>query len=607
MKIKNVLIIILLNLVGVDLFGQCTGGTLVWNDEFSGSTLDMTKWGYQLGDGCPSLCGWGNSELEYYTNSTSNTYITGGNLVLKVIKQATGGSSASFTSGKILSAGLFYRTYGRFEASIRMPKGNGLWPAFWMLPEVNNWPTTGEIDITEYRGDINNRTSATLHYGNPWPNDKYYGTDYLYSTDLAAAFHTYAVEWDVNEIRFYFDNYLIRIITRIPNSLNPASNNANVWPWNTNFHIIFNMAVGGWFTGTTDPNTVVLTKPTMEVDYVRVYDMTPVINIQQTPYNGTPAPIPGIVQAEEYDRGCDQAAYYDTDLPNQGGVFRGERVDIEACTDAGGGYDIGWTANTEWMEYTVNVASTGTYDLAFRVAGTSAGQLHVEMDGTNITGLVNIPNTGSYTTWQSVMASNKSMTAGTHIMRVYFDVAGFNLNYVNITTNSVAPITLIDFSVKKQTGHNDLSWTTASEINNDYFTLERSYDLTTWDVIAIVKSAGSGQSIREYNQKDYAARGTIAYYRLNQTDFDGKNVYSEIIEVRMDEDVKIYPNPFSGEVSVSFPQATTQSTIIDATGNVVSTIAASNDVSTVLLGENWSKGVYMLKLSDGRVFKIVKQ
>ncbi len=611
MKIKNITIplFIILNLIQFPILAQCTGGTLVWNDEFSSSSIDFTKWAYQTGDGCAvGLCGWGNGELEYYTTNTNNIGVTGGNLVIKVIKEPTAGSGATFTSGKILSKGLFFKTYGRFEASIRMPEGKGLWPAFWMLPEVNAWPTTGEIDISEYRGDSVLKTSGTLHYGNTWPGNLWDGSDCYHTASLAAAFHLYAVEWNTNEIRWYFDNRLFKIEARTPiNSLNPASNNAVVWPWTSNFHILLNMAVGGWFTGTTDPNAIVLTKPTMEIDYVRVYDMTPVVNIQQTPYNGTPSPIPGKIEAEEFDRGCDQAAYYDTDLPNNGLVFRGERVDIQPCVDAGPGYNVGWTANGEWMEYTVNVAATGTYNLDFRVASTSnVGRLHVEMDGTDITGQVSIPNTGAWTNWATVSAINKSMTAGVHIMKVVIDVAGFNFNYLNVITNSVAPVTLIDFSAAQHDSYNLISWTTTKEINNDYFTLERSYNLVEWETTAIITPEGSGEKVQEYAQKDYTALGTLVYYRLKQTDNDGTNTYSQVVAIHLDSAVQIYPNPFSETVSISLPTGTTHAILTDAAGALLSTPTLSNETSVIEIGASWAKGIYLLRLPNGKVFKIVK-
>ena len=251
-------------------YSQCN--QLVWSDEFNGNSVDLSKWAFQNGDGCPSLCGWGNGELESYTDNAKNISIANGILTMTVVKENVG--AASFTASKIRTLGLHSWKYGRFEASMRMPLGRGLWPAFWMLSTNNQWPTTGEIDIMEYRGDIPKQTNGTLHYGLPWPNNRYDGSAHVHSQNLSDAFHTYAVEWDENQIKWFFDNTLIKTETKNPNSLNPANNSSNTWPWNTEFYVILNFAVGGGYTGNPTPSQVELTKPTFEVDYVRVYSGT---------------------------------------------------------------------------------------------------------------------------------------------------------------------------------------------------------------------------------------------------------------------------------------------------------------------------------------------
>lgn len=260
----------LLVLSSIATYSQCN--QLVWSDEFNGSSVDLSKWAFQNGDGCPSLCGWGNGELESYTDNAKNISVANGLLTMTVVKETVGG--ASFTASKIRTLGLHSWKYGRFEASMRMPLGRGLWPAFWMLSTNNQWPTTGEIDIMEYRGDIPKQTNGTLHYGLPWPNNRYDGSAYVHNQNLSDAFHTYAVEWDENQIKWFFDNTLIKTETKNPNSLDPANNSSNLWPWNTEFYIILNFAVGGGYTGNPIPSQVELTKPTFEVDYVRVYSGT---------------------------------------------------------------------------------------------------------------------------------------------------------------------------------------------------------------------------------------------------------------------------------------------------------------------------------------------
>jgi len=157
------------------------------------------------------------------------------------------------------------------------------------------------------------------------------------------------------------------------------------------------------------------------------------------PYLGTPAPIPGVVQAEHFDEGGEGVAYHDTTTGNRGGAFRSTDVDIETTADAGGGYDIGWTKPGEWLQYTVNVTTTGVYDLMLRVASSgSGGALHVLVDAVNATGTIPVPNTGGWQTWTTVTVAQVPLTAGIHRLRLAFDANG--------STGSVGNINRLELS-----------------------------------------------------------------------------------------------------------------------------------------------------------------
>jgi len=157
----------------------------------------------------------------------------------------------------------------------------------------------------------------------------------------------------------------------------------------------------------------------------------------QAPYGGTARAIPGTIQAEDYDTGGEAVAYHDATSGNSGGQYRSDGVDIEATTDTGGGYDVGWIDTGEWLAYTVNVATSGTYTLEARAASLSTGgTLHVEMDGVNVSGTVTLPSTGGWQNWTSVTKS-VPLTAGLHVMRVAIDSAGFNLNFVRFTSGPI--------------------------------------------------------------------------------------------------------------------------------------------------------------------------
>ncbi len=245
----------------------CQNPVPVWADEFDGNTLDTTKWDIQVGDGCDqSLCGWGNNELQYY--KAANASVANGTLTITAKSERTRGSrysSARLRTANMTNGGQW--THGRFEARIKIPDGNGMWPAFWMLPTDPDaaWPISGEIDIMESTGYHPESVFGTIHYGNPYPNNEFSGNSIRKMPDTwADDFHTYALEWTPNDMKWYVDDILYS--TQTPNDLsNPA-----FWTFeNYQYHFILNLAVGGTLGGTVDDAAL---PQIMEVDYVRVYN-----------------------------------------------------------------------------------------------------------------------------------------------------------------------------------------------------------------------------------------------------------------------------------------------------------------------------------------------
>jgi len=246
-----------------------TGGAWVlsWSDEFNGangSAPDPAKWAFEQGGG-----GWGNSELQTYTNRPQNAQIQDGSLVITALKETyTGldGISRDYTSARLTTKGLFSQSSGKFEARIKIPYGQGLWPAFWMLGNdisSNGWPACGEIDIMENVGKLPATVYGTLH------GPGYSGANGLSSSSslttgkYADDFHVYAVEWEGTQIRFYVDGALTG--TRSAAGLASGS----LWVFDHPFFLILNVAVGGAWPGSPDGTTVFPQK--MQVDYVRVY------------------------------------------------------------------------------------------------------------------------------------------------------------------------------------------------------------------------------------------------------------------------------------------------------------------------------------------------
>lgn len=244
---------------------------LTWADEFegaAGSTPDAAKWVLETGTG-PNGDGWGNSELQTYTARPENVALDGaGNLVITARREALDGRQ--YTSGRLTTQGLFTQKYGAFEARVQLPAGKGLWPAFWMLganiKEVT-WPTCGEIDILELRGNQPGAILSSLHgpeYSGGGAISKRYA---LESGTFDADFHVFRVEWDPSLISFFVDGTLFQTVTA-----HALLGGGRSWVFDSPFFVILNVAVGGSFltpTGQPDANTAFPQR--MTVDYVRAY------------------------------------------------------------------------------------------------------------------------------------------------------------------------------------------------------------------------------------------------------------------------------------------------------------------------------------------------
>jgi len=234
--------------------------TPVFSDEFNYTGKpDTTKWGYDLGAG-----GWGNQELEDYTNALSNANVSNGVLHVTALNQTLGG--VPYTSARLVSKNSGYLLYGRIEASAKLPPGKGTWPAIWMLPNdwvYGNWPASGEVDIMEQVGFDPLNVHFSVH------NSVNFGAhSHTETTEIAtdtSAFHKYRVDWTPYAIRGYYDD--VQIFTFV----NPETG-SDQWPFDQKFHALINLAIGGTWGGSQgiDPN---LCPATMQVDYIRFYKM----------------------------------------------------------------------------------------------------------------------------------------------------------------------------------------------------------------------------------------------------------------------------------------------------------------------------------------------
>ncbi len=236
------------------------GWTLIWQDEFEGSELDPEKWVAEIGGH-----GWGNNEYQFYTDRPENVRLENGNLVIEARKEFF--IRRQYTSGRIKTQGLLSFTYGRVEARMKLPYGQGIWPAFWMLGDNIDevpWPLSGEIDIMEHVGKEPRRIYGTVH-GPGYSGSGGIGHfTTLPENSLQQEFHTFAIEWDPGEIRWFVDDEQFFKLT--------SEQVNNEWVYDHPFFILINLAVGGYWPGYPDESTVF--PQFLTVDYVRVYQRT---------------------------------------------------------------------------------------------------------------------------------------------------------------------------------------------------------------------------------------------------------------------------------------------------------------------------------------------
>ncbi len=253
--------------------------TLVFSDEFDGGTLDPQKWFFETGDGTESgIPGWGNNELQYYLPDSAQ--LEGGMLKITARQEevvapvGSGTGIFQYTSARINTRDRFAFRYGRIEARMKLPAGQGLWPAFWLLSQdspYGTWAASGEIDVMEavnLGGVGGNTVFGTLHYGDEFPGNQFTSVTYNPSVDVTTDFAVYATEWDANEIRWYVDGVLYATQNNWF-----STKGAYPAPFDHQFYIIFNVAVGGNLPGS--PNVGTVFPATMEVDWVRVYSGEP--------------------------------------------------------------------------------------------------------------------------------------------------------------------------------------------------------------------------------------------------------------------------------------------------------------------------------------------
>lgn len=232
----------------------------IWSDEFNGNSIDLTNWKINLGNGCPSMCGFGNNELQTYTDHNNNVRVEDGKLIIEVHAN----DSLKYTSAKIQTVNSW--KYGTIEVRAKLPKGRGTWPAIWMLPtnwKYGNWPKSGEIDIMEHVGYDQDKIHGTVHTES---FNHLLGTQKGKTKEIdnvSDTFHTYSIQWTEEDISFYIDNVKY-------NQFKNSGKGSEEWPFDNPFYLILNIAVGGNWGGKKGVDDTIWPQR-MEIDYVKVY------------------------------------------------------------------------------------------------------------------------------------------------------------------------------------------------------------------------------------------------------------------------------------------------------------------------------------------------
>jgi len=235
------------------------GYTLIWSDEFNDATINTNNWNYDIGGS-----GWGNNELEYYTNSTNNAYLSNGKLVIEARQETIG--SNKYTSARMNTAGKQSFKYGRIDIRAKIPVSHGMWPALWMLGSnisTTPWPGCGETDIMELVGSAPNRVVGSIHWAQANGTSGTFNNVYFLSSgDFSQQFHVFSVIWQMNYVQIIVDGLPYMTATN-------SSITSGTWPFNAPFFFIFNVAVGGDWPGPPDATTIFPQQ--MLVDYIRVF------------------------------------------------------------------------------------------------------------------------------------------------------------------------------------------------------------------------------------------------------------------------------------------------------------------------------------------------
>lgn len=491
--------------------------TMIYNDEFNTDGLpDASKWTVD-----PRPKGWINGEQQVYTDTThDNIRVKNGNLIIKGKKDfPTGNANEPWSSGRLISQGKMDFLYGKVEVKAKLPRARGSWPAIWLMPTTSAygaWPKSGELDIMEHVGNNFGTVLSTVHtQNNNWTNGGHLSASLLLP-DVDTVFHVYSLEWTPDSLRFTYDS------TKCYSYANPQTDWKD-WPFDQQFHVILNVAIGGGMGGAiTESNW----PDSMTVDYVRIYQKglgTPVLDTiivspatlsfvpgktQQytakaldqngramaiTPIwsitgNGNTITTNGLATLDTTGTVTATATVNGVTVSGAANVtvratnYKPIPVKIEAenfdnsnscCTeptaDTGGGVDVSYIGNGTWFDYDLTVPDSASYRIQFRVAVSTATSLKIMNDTTTLQ-TVNLPASGGWQNWITVTTSPLIFTPGHKTIRIYSNASGWNFNWLNIVyadSVTLSRINVTPDTAMLNTGQTKQFSATGYDVNNN--------------------------------------------------------------------------------------------------------------------------------------------
>jgi beta-glucanase (GH16 family) len=639
--------------LSLNLNAQCWN--LVWEDEFAGNSLDASKWSYQTGGD-----GWGNNELQNYTDRTDNVSVVGGTLQIIAKEEAFGGND--YTSGRIRSINNGDWTYGKMEASIKVPSGQGIWPAFWMMPTNNTygiWPSSGEIDIMESLGHQTNITYGTAHYGNSFSDKGSSGGSFTSGTPFSDGFHTYSVEWGPTEIKWFIDGFNFHTM----NDTDPDFN-SYAWPFNHDFHFILNVAVGGNWPGSPDATTVF--PATMEVDWVRAYqkiediqisgeelvEPTTAGSIYKMPtvtgmsYNWTvpsgatiasgqgtseigvdwgmtsgdvtvdigdgcstaTATKPVTVSANLWDNYNFESGYTNWRTINNNGATGAFNLDFvtpyegttSACIEITSLPPNRW--DTQLGRANIEWTSGENYTLSFWAKGTTTGH-DLDIAFVNQDSYVYYAGTTFYITdqWAEYSFSYNAPVNATVLCNFDLgdEIGTFCFDEMLFARSVLLPLDLAYFEAERtEKGFINLTWETLAEEDLSHFVVQRSQDLRTWEDVEKIHASNSPDSYTLLDENPFLGE---TYYRLRSLDFDGTDYLSQVVKVEASAgEILISPNPTTNFFQIK-GENIESIRVYNLTGRLIQNVNVRiNSQSIGVDCSPWVKGVYYVEILQNR-------